>query len=61
MPQPDEHMTLPTWRWRQLRDVEDAAREVRELIAQTPRTERIRRADLVDEIKALLDDAVVDE
>ncbi len=61
MPQPDEHMTLPTWRVRELQDVEHAALEIRELIRAVPRIERIRRADLVDEISALLDDAVFDE
>ena len=55
----DEHMTLSV-AWRvQLQDVEQAL-EIGELIGAV-KIERIRRADLVDEISALLDDAVIDE
>jgi hypothetical protein len=58
MPQPDEHMTLPTWRVRQLQSIEDAARETVELIRETKPQDRQRRADLVAEVQALLEDAI---
>jgi hypothetical protein len=58
MPQPDEYMQLPTWRVRQLQDIEAAAIEVRELIVATPKSERQQRANLVDEILALISDVL---
>jgi hypothetical protein len=58
MSQPDEHMTLPTWRVRQLQDIEGAATEAVELIAETSPHDRSRLADLTAEVRALLENAL---
>ena len=55
MPQPDEHMTLPTWRVRQLQDIEDAAREAIEILSEKRRNGTDEQAI---EVKALLEDAL---
>jgi hypothetical protein len=60
----DEHMSLPTWRVRQLQDIEHAARLVAELIDETKR----RALDdpgiwkaLADEAASLLEQALGDD
>ena len=51
----DEHMNVPTWRMRQLQDIEQAALEVVEMIGQT---EYDKRSELAREVSALLSDAI---
>jgi hypothetical protein len=51
----DEHMSVPTWRMRQLQDIEQAALEVVEMIGQT---EYEKRSESEREISALLSDAI---
>jgi hypothetical protein len=51
----DEHMSVPTWRMRQLQDIEQAALEVVEMIGQT---EYEKRSACEREIGALLSDAI---
>jgi hypothetical protein len=51
----DEHMSVPTWRMRQLQDIEQAALEVVEMIGQT---EYEKRSACEREISALLSDAI---
>jgi|HubBroStandDraft_3_1064219.scaffolds.fasta_scaffold598517_2 hypothetical protein len=51
----DEHMSVPTWRMRQLQDIEQAALEVVELIGQT---EYEKRSAFEREVSALLSDAI---
>lgn len=62
----DEHFNVPVWRMRQLQDIEDAARQCIELIAQT--RPALRAAEdlpswdlLVGEIRDLLQEAIGDE
>jgi hypothetical protein len=51
----DEHMSVPTWRMRQLQDIEQAALEVVELIGATPFE---NRSPFEREVSALLSDAI---
>jgi hypothetical protein len=51
----DEHLRVPVWRMRQLQAIEDAAREVVELVVVTPFAER---SPFEREVKALLEDAL---
>jgi hypothetical protein len=51
----DEHMSVPTWRMRQLQDIEQAALEVVEMIGQT---EYEKRSESERGISALLSDAI---
>ena len=53
----DEHMNVPTWRMRQLQDIEHAARSAVELIAEAPAPER---TSLVREVRDLLDEVLED-
>jgi hypothetical protein len=50
----DEHMTLPTWRVRQLQDIEDAAREAVELVLPSKQG----RTDTEARVHDLLTDAL---
>jgi hypothetical protein len=59
----DEHFSVPTWRMRQLQDIEDAARQCVELIRQT--RPLLRAADdlaswnvLVVQVRDLLSEAL---
>jgi hypothetical protein len=54
----DEHMNVPTWRMRQLQDIEHAARESVELIAAALAPER---TSLVCEVRDLLETALGDQ
>jgi hypothetical protein len=67
MPRPDdEHMSVPTWRMKQLQDIEHAAREAVELIAAersvgswlTPSQADARRASALGVVGDLLTEAL---
>jgi hypothetical protein len=53
----DEHMTLPTYRVRQLQDIEDAATEAVELI-NTQEQDKRRSFAVLAEVRALLTEAL---
>ena len=55
----DEHMSVPTWRMRQLQDIEQAARVAVELIAAAP--VKWPEASLVASVRDLLTDALGDD
>jgi hypothetical protein len=57
----DEHMNVPTWRMRQLQDVEHEARQIVELISTTSPHERTRLADLAIEARDRLAEALGDD
>jgi hypothetical protein len=57
----DEHMSVPTWRLRQLQDVEQAAREVVELARGRLDGLPLEARAFIVELRAILEDALGDD
>ena len=55
----DEHMNVPTWRMKQLQDIEHAARQAVELINLTPTP--LRNSNLAIEIRDALVEALKED